>query len=167
MRTAAKRIVLLSLSLFISAGICTAQNWEPPYPVREIPLAGLEDVAVATADDFGPVIYYNPQYVQMMGPELTTFFRAHEYGHIYLGHLELLQGGLNAWRLLGDRRELELAADGYAVEVLVRADDWGAVEAAYWFFMSQGPTSLSMFYPTGTERAGNIAAHAHNARRYN
>ena len=46
------------------------------------------NVAQATTDRQGrPVVAYNPAACALLGPEMCEFIRAHEYGHIAMGHL--------------------------------------------------------------------------------
>lgn len=54
--------------------------------VPEIPDPTLNDIAMATMTPRGPVIVYNPLRCAQMGPLACEFFRAHEYGHVRLGH---------------------------------------------------------------------------------
>jgi hypothetical protein len=101
----------------------------PQPPIREIALDTLHDVAVAVYDPKGSIIYYNPDYLQRLGPQLSAFFMAHEYGHISLRHTR-------AHALAGNRKtfnarlqEQELAADCYAAAKLAGANP-SAVGAA-------------------------------------
>ena len=160
-----KRAILVFLLTVLFASLPNAAPWDPPYPVREIPYPGLADIAMATADYAGPVIYYNPYLVQQFGPDLTTFFRAHEYGHIHLGHVEKLGSLGGQLSLVVDRKRIELEADSYAAAVLAGSGDWAALEAAYRFFYSQGHGRYSPIYPTGYERAQVIADFLYGRRR--
>ena len=46
------------------------------------------DVAQASTDRQGrPVVAFNPAACARLGPEMCEFVRAHEYGHIAMGHL--------------------------------------------------------------------------------
>ncbi|HEY7026651.1 MAG TPA: hypothetical protein VH438_03545 [Gemmatimonadales bacterium] len=124
-------------------------------PVREIALDTLRDVAVAVYDPKGSVIYYNPDYLQRLGPQLTAFFMAHEYGHLALRHTR-------ANALAGKRKTLnakmqkqELAADCYAAAKLAH-DNAPAIEAAVHFFTRMGPFSYDAAHPSGAQRAAKI-----------
>ncbi len=68
-----------------------SQNGPQLPPVREIALDTLHDVAVAVYDPRGSIIYYNPAYMQRLGPQLSAFFMAHEYGHLSLRHTQGLR----------------------------------------------------------------------------
>ena len=49
----------------------------------------LPDVAKVTLDSSGQSqIEYNPAICRRLGPDLCEYFRAHEYGHVNLRHLE-------------------------------------------------------------------------------
>jgi hypothetical protein len=124
-------------------------------PVREIALDTLHDVAVAVYDPKGSIIYYNPDYLQRLGPQLSAFFMAHEYGHISLRHTR-------AHALAGKRKsfnarlqEQELAADCYAAAKLA-GDNPSAVGAAIHFFARMGPFRYDAVHPSGSQRAAKI-----------
>lgn len=55
-------------------------------PVPEIATPGLGDIAKVTVHAGQVVILYDPMVCQQMGSYLCGFFRAHEYGHVALGH---------------------------------------------------------------------------------
>lgn len=75
-KVARATLLLLTMALMVDA---SAQ-------VPEIPTPGLPDIAVVRATPNGPVIFYNPQLCQQVGPLLCAFYRTHEYGHVALGH---------------------------------------------------------------------------------
>lgn len=80
-----KRLVLLAaITGFATVQICS----DAAAQVRERARFVLPDVAMATTDRFGrPTVLYNPAKCDLLGPEMCEFVRAHEYGHIALGHL--------------------------------------------------------------------------------
>lgn len=59
----------------------------PQNGIREIPVPTLNDIATASFDQYGPVIYYNPYVVNQVRPLVSAFFEAHEYGHYFLVHV--------------------------------------------------------------------------------
>jgi len=127
----------------------------PQPPIREIALDTLHDVAVAVYDPKGSIIYYNPDYLQRLGPQLSAFFMAHEYGHISLRHTR-------AHALAGNRKtfnarlqEQELAADCYAAAKLAGANP-SAVGAAIHYFTRMGPFRYDAAHPSGSQRAAKI-----------
>jgi hypothetical protein len=86
--------------------------------IREIPVYTLPDIAVASMDQLGPVIYFNPLVCEEAGPLVTAFFQAHEYGHHNLGHITgILTGNpyLQSWLSL----HMENDADAYSVRFWV------------------------------------------------
>jgi hypothetical protein len=121
-------IILLALSLNAKA-------------VPEIADQNLSDIALATHINGQLVIIYNPSYCNMLGPLICNFFRAHEYGHINLGHV-----------LMGT----------HPVQAEFEADCWAAknapsqqVQAAYYHFMNQGFMG-DWSHGTGIQRAQRI-----------
>ncbi len=148
--------IVTAIALSLPASPKGAQAVQRLIDLRQIPLDTLRDVAIATFEHGRPVIYYNPRLLQQFGPQLTTFFFAHEYGHIYYGHTgaALLQahGELTALR-----QQQELEADCYATAILAD-DDRAAVEAALRFFTRLGPYRYDAYHPTGSQRAAKILA---------
>ena len=115
--------------------------------VPEIVNPNLNDIAIATHINGQIVIIYNPDYCNMLGPLVCSFFRAHEYGHVNLGHV-----------LMGT----------HPAQAEFEADCWAAknappdqVQAAYYHFMNQGYMG-SWIHGTGIQRAQRIAACAGN-----
>ena len=110
-------IATVITALLLPAGAHRARAVQRLIDVRQIATDTLHDVALAAFENGRPVIYYNPVLLQQFGPELTTFFFAHEYGHIHYGHtgsaLTAGEGDLGALR---QRQELE--ADCYAARTL-------------------------------------------------
>jgi hypothetical protein len=121
--------------------------------IREIANPNLPDVAIASIDAQGPVIYYNPRITQQAGPYLSEFFRAHEYGHHHLGHLYREQFQANPYNRAWVRQSYEKEADCYAARRISAA----AARAAVSFFNQiQGPNRPGWYHPTGYERAAVI-----------
>jgi hypothetical protein len=121
--------------------------------VRQVPSDTIRDVALVTFVQGRPTIYYNPVLLHRVGPELTAFFFAHEYGHIHAGHSGgalVDDGHLGMLRV---RQELE--ADCYAAAHLAESDP-AAVEAALEFFVRMGANRFDAWHPTGSQRAARI-----------
>jgi hypothetical protein len=148
--------IVTAIALALPASPKGAQAVQRLIDLRQIPSDTLRDVALATFELGRPVIYYNPRLLQQFGPQLTTFFFAHEYGHIYFGHtgaaLIQAQGELSTLR-----QQQELEADCYAARLLAQHDR-AAVEAAVRFFTRLGPYRYDAFHPTGSQRAAKILA---------
>lgn len=140
-----KKAILICIMVFCSSAftIATAQ-------VREIPVHGLHDVAISSYDQFGPVIYFNPMITQQLGPFVTEFFRAHEYGHHRLGHIQREFFDANPYNRAWVRQHYEKEADCFAAKNISPQ----ALQAAVQFFvLAQGPNRPDWYHPTGYERA--------------
>jgi hypothetical protein len=130
----------------------------PAPNIRAVKSDTLNDLAVAFADPFDPVIYYNPRLMARLGAELSAFALAHEYSHIQLGHRR------PSWPDAGSREDLErllqgweLAADCSAAARLARERP-SALRAAIAFFERMGPDSVDREHPSGTVRAAQLAS---------
>lgn len=130
-----------------------AQALQRLIDVRHVPSDTLPDVALVTFERGRPIIYYNPVLLSRMGPQLTAFFIAHEYGHIHGGHT----GGalIHDGELSALRQRQELEADCYAAALLWEQDR-EAVDAALRFFTRLGPLRHDNYHPTGSQRAARI-----------
>jgi hypothetical protein len=149
-------IATVIAALLLPAGAHRAQAVQRLMDVRQIANDTLHDLAVAAFENGRPVIYYNPVLMQRVGPELETYFFAHEYGHIHYGHtgsaLTSTESDLSAVRV---RQELE--ADCYAARTLAESEP-AAVEAAIRFFNRLGPFRFDAWHPSGAQRAAKILA---------
>jgi hypothetical protein len=154
---------IISLHAFGGSTLSAAQRL---VDVREVATDTLRDVALVAYELGRPVIYYNPILMQRIGPQLSDFFMAHEYGHVAYGHsgAALTLGGDDAGAL---RQRQELEADCYATETLTDRNP-DAVAAALQFFTRLGPFRFDNLHPTGAQRAAKILAclppHAHLPR---
>jgi len=147
-------IATVIAALLLPAGAHRAQAVQRLMDVRQIATDTLHDLAVAAFENGRPVIYYNPVLMQRVGPEIETYFFAHEYGHIHYGHtgsaLTAGEGDLGALRV---RQKLE--ADCYAAHSLADTDHH-AVDAAIRFFTRMGPFRFDAWHPSGAQRAAKI-----------
>jgi hypothetical protein len=123
--------------------------------VREIAVYTLPDIAMASYDQYGPVIYYNPQAVEQAGPLVAAFFWAHEYGHINLDHMRREMFVANPYNHTWVRRSHEVEADCYAARYWAERDP-RVIEAALWFFQNAIGSAQDRDHPTGYERAQYI-----------
>lgn len=97
-------------------------------------------------------------------PAYGQFLMAHECCHHNLGHVERYQEGLGQlgpqpfFYILPALEQMELDADCCAVKTLKLKQDGDAIEAGRMTMLQFGPQPTGAHYPTGTERADNIAA---------
>ena len=126
-----------------------------PSLVIEVAVDSLRDVALAVYAPARGVIYYSPSLQRQLGPELTAFFRAHEFGHLYHHHTSAnaLVGAPASPDSLLQERELE--ADCYAAHELIGSNR-PAVNAALRFFSRLGSVRFDAEHPTGAQRAAHI-----------
>lgn len=150
MRTSGIAIVI---AVLLPGAPATGHSVQRLMDVREVSTDTLRDVALVTSVRGRPTIYYNPVLLERLGPELSAFFLAHEYGHIHYGHTGgalLDEGELD---LLRQRQELE--ADCYAARHLAGKNP-GAVDEALRFFLRLGGRRFDAYHPTGSQRAAQI-----------
>ena len=155
-------IATIVAALLLPAGARPARAVQRLIDVRQIATDTLRDVALATIENGRPIIYYNPVLMQRFGPNLTTFFFAHEYGHIHFGHTgSALLAGESDPSAVRQRQELE--ADCYAARTLAESDPT-AVGAAIRFFTRMGPFRFDPWHPSGSQRVAKILACLPDAR---
>ena len=125
--------------------------------VREVPRM-IPDLAMATFDAYGPVIYWNPSVAQQVPQGFLKFTRAHEYAHIQLGHIQREMMEQNPLARLAIARTGEIEADKFATDYWMDRDP-SVVEAAIQLFMNPGSANRGdhTHLPT-TERARLIAS---------
>lgn len=118
--------------------------------IREVPTLYLQDVSIATYDQFGPVIYYNPLALQRLGPQISQFVRAHEYAHHILHHIHRGKISGQQTDVSEMRQSFELEADCYAAKKVSRSI---AMAAADNFSLTQGLNRSDAHHPSGSKRA--------------
>lgn len=122
-----------------------------PIPqIRQIPVPYLQDVAMASFDGMGPVIYYNPYIIDQSPPLLRKFFLLHETGHHVLNHIQQSMFTYDPYSRAWVQQDLEKQADCYAAKNLSAPE---RQMIAQWFAMTQGLMRPDWFHPTGYERA--------------
>jgi len=93
------------------------------------------------------------------------FLMAHECCHHTLGHTRLTSpqfgqlGPQPFYYLQPLLKNMEFDADGCAVRMLKRANEFNAIESARKRMLEFGTTQTGAYYPTGIERADNIDHH--------
>ncbi|MHA1536385.1 MAG: hypothetical protein ACTSUD_02415 [Alphaproteobacteria bacterium] len=139
--------------------LCLFLLW--PYlswaQVKEISDASLPDIARVISDSnepSGAVIVYNPDFCDQIGPA-CEFFRAHEYGHIALGHQFTHPGNY--------AMEKERDADRYAAAYAHP----GVICAAYHLFKNGGSSANFPIYGTPPQRAQRLRQFAMQAGTWN
>ena len=144
-------------ALWLSATPAQAQ-FAPYCPVRMIWVPYNPQMASASFDQMGPVIYMGGQ-LQQYGPDFTRFVAAHECAHHIRGHLQMYMQGFmgnpyyNAWMT----PRLELDADCTAAQILAARGDYSAIRsAAQIAAAASGPYPSGPNYPTGFQRAATI-----------
>ena len=75
-------VMILSITATTTVSEALAQN------VREVAVPGMRGIASVEFKGEDIQVSYNPRVCARLGPDLCSFFRAHEYGHIALKHLE-------------------------------------------------------------------------------
>ena len=125
----------------------------PSELIREVAVQGLPDIAIASFDQHGPVIYYNPELNIAAGPWLSEFFMAHEHFHHRLGHLQRDQFVTKPFSRIMLRQKFEHEADCEAAKVV---SPYAVLAAVEYFVYIQGPTRVDALHPTGYERAETI-----------
>lgn len=148
---------MVALLALLSTGAARAQGLHLIPGIAEIPDDDLADVAVAVVDRPDPVIYYNPARFQRYGPDLSTFFLAHEYGHIALHHTRAGLDTLDQADREAAQQVQELDADCYAAAA-IGTEHRAAIEAAIRFFTRLGPFRFDAVHPTGSERVQRLMA---------
>lgn len=149
-------------TLILAVGIFVPDS-APPQPtpaIRTIAVPGLHDIALASIDRDGPVIYIEPSHMSKAGAA-ARFFMAHEFAHHDLGHVLAQAMGDPRTHSKWLRRSMELAADCAAASTLTFQGDTQALEAAFDFFEAQGSQAADSAHPPGHKRAEMIRRCAH------
>jgi len=128
------------------------------YVVGEFP-----EQATSTTDNAGrPAIVVDASMLASERP-YSHFLMAHECCHHTLGHVRLTSSRLGQlgpqpfYYLRPLLKGMELDADGCAVRMLKFTREPDAIEAARTKMLEFGNAPTGAYYPTGVERADNIA----------
>ena len=144
-----KFIVLVSLGIALTTHAVFAQ-----FGVPEIPDPTLGDIAMVRPDPrYGAVIVYNPIICQQIGLA-CGFFRAHEYGHVVLGHQYMHPAYYPAAR--------EASADCWAARNATPQE----IQAAVQLFLAGGSSPNWQVYGNPYQRAHRVRQCAIQAGRW-
>jgi hypothetical protein len=130
----------------------------PTYMLRDLP-----EQALSIRDSSGKPAIVVSQYTLADHPAYSRFLLAHECCHHSLGHMERFGAGLGQ---VGPQRffyvapalkQMELDADCCAVKLLKAKNETDGIVSAGETMMSFGSAETGAYYPTGIERAENIA----------
>jgi hypothetical protein len=126
-------------------------------------IGGFPEQATSTTDKAGrPAIVVDASMVSSERA-YSHFLMAHECCHHTLGHVRLTSSRLGQlgpqpfYYLRPLLKAMELAADGCAVRMLKFTGEPDAIEAARGKMLEFGNAPTGAYYPTGAERADNIA----------
>jgi len=146
----------------------SARMWLPQTdnPYCDITTYTLRDVAeqgMSMLDSNGrPVIVVNGTTLAA-SPLYGRFLMAHECCHHTLGHVQRYHEGFGHvgpqpfFYIAPALKQMELDADCCAVKMLRFKHETDSIESAREAMVSFGDTPTGAYYPTGNERADNIA----------
>ncbi|MBK5197471.1 MAG: hypothetical protein JJE37_04240 [Methyloceanibacter sp.] len=158
---------IAGLGLFCGSSQAS-RSWLPTTdnPYCAITTYKLRDVAeqgMSLLDSNGrPVIVVNAQTLAE-SPSYGRFLMAHECCHHTLGHVQRYHEGFGHvgpqpfFYIAPALKQMELDADCCAVKLLKSLHETDSIEAAEQTMSGFGPAPTGAYYPTGTERADNIA----------
>ena len=126
-------------------------------------LPDFPEQATSLMDSRGrPLIVVDPTTLSR-SPAYGHFLMAHECCHHTLGHVRKLDHGIGQlgpqpfYYIRPQLKQMELDADTCAVKMLKATHEPEAIEAARETMLSFGTKPTGAYYPTGIERADNIA----------
>jgi hypothetical protein len=126
-------------------------------------LPDFPEQATSLMDSRGrPIIVVDPTTLSR-SPAYGHFLMAHECCHHTLGHVRRLYDGVGQlgpqpfYYIRPALKQMELDADSCAVRLLKTAHEQEAIEAARETMLTFGNKPTGAYYPTGVERADNIA----------
>jgi hypothetical protein len=134
-----------------------------PYcDIRTYVLPDFPEQASSTTKDDSPVIVIDASTLKSER-SYAHFLLAHECCHHTLGHTRLTErplGGVGVqpfYYLRPLLKNMELDADACAVRMLKLTKEPAAIESGRTHMLEFGDQQTGAYYPTGNERAGNIA----------
>ena len=129
------------------------------YTLREVP-----EQAMSMLDSNGRPVIVVSYATLVEKPSYGRFLMAHECCHHTLGHVRRYHEGLghvgpqHFFYIAPALKQMELEADCCAVKMLKSRHEPDSIEAARQTMVEYGATPTGAYYPTGTERADNIAS---------
>lgn len=128
------------------------------YMARDLP-----EQAMSMTDRNGKPVIVMSGTTLAAEPSYGRFLMAHECCHHSLGHVGRYREGLGHvgpqpfFFIAPALREMELDADCCAVKMLRERQQADSIASAERAMQAFGDAPTGAYYPTGTERAGNIA----------
>jgi hypothetical protein len=128
------------------------------YRLREVP-----EQAMSMLDSNGKPVIVISGATMNETPSYGRFLMAHECCHHTLGHVRRYHEGLGHlgpqpfFYIAPALKQMELEADCCAVRMLKLKHETDGIEAARSTMVGFGAEPTGAYYPTGTERADNIA----------
>jgi hypothetical protein len=129
------------------------------YTLREVP-----EQAMSMLDSNGRPVIVVSYAALTEKPPYGRFLMAHECCHHTLGHVRRYHEGLGHvgpqpfFYIAPALKQMELEADCCAVRILKSRHEADSIDAARQTMVEYGATPTGAYYPTGTERADNIAS---------
>ncbi|XSG82248.1 MAG: hypothetical protein ACPW61_00240 [Methyloligella sp. ZOD6] len=159
----------LAIGLFRAGDADARPMWLPeienPYcKVATFAIPNIPEQAVSLTDDNGEGIIVVSSSTMSRTPAYSHFLMAHECCHHTLGHVALLKKELGHmgpqpfFYIKPALRKMELEADCCAVKLLKASHEDDSISAGEKAMSAFGNEETGAYYPTGTERAANIAA---------
>ncbi len=163
----ATAVAIASLALFCGSSQA-ARMWLPktenPYcDVTTYKLRELPEQAMSMLDSNGKPVIVVSGLTLTEKPSYGRFLMAHECCHHSLGHIGRYREGLGHvgpqpfFYIAPALRQMELEADCCAVRMLRDKGEGNSILSAEEAMQSFGATPTGAHYPTGIERAENIA----------
>ena len=157
---------ILGLGLFCG-NASARQLWLPtidnPYcAITTYLLPEISEQALSTTDNGQPIIVVSAM-VMAQSAAYARFLMAHECSHHTLGHVAVYKRELGHlgpqpfFYIAPQLRHMELDADCNAVRMLKIKNEPETIEAARLMMLKFGGKPTGAYYPTGVERANNIA----------
>jgi hypothetical protein len=168
MRFPVVAVLALTLLGLLCGSSQAARMWLPkavnPYcDVSTYTLRDVAEQAMSMLDSNGkPVIVVNGLTLAE-NPSYGRFLMAHECCHHTLGHVARYREGFGHvgpqpfFYIAPQLKQMELDADCCAVRMLKFKHETDSIEAAEQAMVDFGETPTGAYYPTGNERADNIA----------